>query len=111
VLLKNRNIRRGKMFKKFNYLMLVLLISLTEDIHTSSIEQSINKHKKQFSNVALEIWNHAEMGYQETKSSNLLASELEKEGFKITKNVANMPTAFIAEYGSRWSCNCNSRRV
>jgi len=88
------------MFKKFNYLMLVLLFSLTEDIHTSSIEQSINNHKKQFSNVALEIWNHAEMGYQEIKSSNLLASELEKEGFKITKNVADIPTAFIAEYGS-----------
>lgn len=40
------------------------------------------------------------MGYQETKSSALLASELQKEGFKITKNVANIPTAFIAEYGS-----------
>ena len=88
------------MFKKSNYLILILLLGLAEDIHTSSIKQSINDHKKQFSNVALEIWNHAEMGYQETKSSNLLASELEKEGFKVTKNVANIPTAFIAEYGS-----------
>ena len=88
------------MFKKSNYLILTLLLGLTEDIHTSSVEESINDHKKQFSNVALEIWNHAEMGYQETKSSNLLASELEKEGFKVTKNVADIPTAFIAEYGS-----------
>ena len=88
------------MFKKSNYLILIFLLGLTENIHTSSIEESIKDHKKQFSNVALEIWNHAEMGYQETKSSNLLASELEKEGFKVTKNVADIPTAFIAEYGS-----------
>ena len=39
------------------------------------------------------------MGYQEFKSSSLLADELEKEGFKITKGVAGIPTAFIAEYG------------
>ena len=39
------------------------------------------------------------MGYQEFKSSNLLANELEQEGFRITKNVAGIPTAFIAEYG------------
>ena len=88
------------MFKKFNFLILVLFFGLAQEVYTSQIDQSINNHKKQFSDVALEIWNHAEMGYQEIKSSNLLASELEKEGFKITKNVADIPTAFIAEYGS-----------
>ena len=88
------------MSKKFNYLILVLLFSLAEEIYASSIDQNVINHKKQFSDLAIEIWNHAEMGYQETKSSNLLASELEKEGFTITKNVADIPTAFIAEYGS-----------
>ena len=88
------------MSKKFNYLILVLLFSLAEEIYASSIDQNVINHKKQFSDVAIEIWNHAEMGYQETKSSNLLAYELEKEGFTITKNVADIPTAFIAEYGS-----------
>ena len=88
------------MSKKFNYLILVLLFSLAEEIFASSIDQNVINHKKQFSDLAIEIWNHAEMGYQETKSSNLLASELEKEGFTITKNVADIPTAFIAEYGS-----------
>ena len=88
------------MSKKFNYLILVLLFSLAEEIYASSIDQNVINHKKQFSDLAIEIWNHAEMGYQETKSSNLLAYELEKEGFTITKNVADIPTAFIAEYGS-----------
>jgi aminobenzoyl-glutamate utilization protein B len=88
------------MFKKINYLILLLLFGLAEEIYASSINQSIINHKKQFSEVALKIWDFAEMGYQETKSSNLLASELEKEGFKITRNVADIPTAFIAEFGS-----------
>ena len=88
------------MFKKINYLILVLLFGLAEEIYASSINQSIINHKKQFSEVALKIWDFAEMGYQETKSSNLLASELEKKGFKITRNVADIPTAFIAEFGS-----------
>ena len=40
------------------------------------------------------------MGYQEVKSSNLLKETLAKEGFKITEGVADIPTAFVAEYGS-----------
>jgi aminobenzoyl-glutamate utilization protein B len=40
------------------------------------------------------------MGYQEEKSSALLQKKLSEAGFKITKGVAGIPTAFIAEYGS-----------
>ena len=88
------------MYIKNNLLILMLSSIFTTNIHSSSIEQIVLKHKEQFSDVALKIWDHAEMGYQEVKSSNLLATELEKEGFKITRNVAGIPTAFIAEYGS-----------
>ena len=88
------------MYIKNNLLILILSSIFTTNIYSSSIEQIVLKHKEQFSDVALKIWDHAEMGYQEVKSSNLLATELEKEGFKITRNVAGIPTAFIAEYGS-----------
>ena len=50
--------------------------------------------------VARQIWEWAELGYQEEKSSALLASELQKAGFKVTKGVAGIPTAFTAEWGS-----------
>ncbi|MFN6934664.1 MAG: amidohydrolase [Tsuneonella sp.] len=50
--------------------------------------------------VARQIWEWAEVGYKEDKSSALLASELQKAGFKITKGVAGIPTAFTAEWGS-----------
>ena len=85
------------MYIKNNLLILILSSIFTTNIYSSSIEQIVLKHKEQFSDVALKIWDHAEMGYQEVKSSNLLATELEKEGFKITRNVAGIPTAFIAE--------------
>jgi len=88
------------MYIKNNLLILILSSIFITNIYSSSIEQIVLKHKEQFSDVALKIWDHAEMGYQEVKSSNLLATELEKEGFKITRNVAGIPTAFIAEYGS-----------
>ena len=50
--------------------------------------------------VARQIWEWAELGYQEQKSSALLASELQKAGFKVTRGVAGIPTAFTAEWGS-----------
>lgn len=50
--------------------------------------------------VARQLWEWAEVGYQETKSSALLQSELEANGFTVQDGVAGIPTAFIAEYGS-----------
>ncbi|QDT55369.1 p-aminobenzoyl-glutamate hydrolase subunit B [Caulifigura coniformis] len=48
---------------------------------------------------AAQIWEWAEPGYQEFKSSKLLADWLESAGFRVTREVAGMPTAFIAEFG------------
>ncbi|MBO4427178.1 MAG: amidohydrolase [Bacteroidales bacterium] len=42
----------------------------------------------------------AEPGYREFKSSALLASFLEENGFKVEREVAGIPTAFVATYGS-----------
>jgi aminobenzoyl-glutamate utilization protein B len=50
--------------------------------------------------AAMKIWGWAEPGYQEVKSSSLLAKMLEDAGFKVTRGVADMPTAFTAEFGS-----------
>jgi aminobenzoyl-glutamate utilization protein B len=50
--------------------------------------------------VALEIWNWAEVGYQEEQTSSRLQKELRDAGFSVRAGVADMPTAFVAEYGS-----------
>ncbi|WFL78822.1 amidohydrolase [Altererythrobacter arenosus] len=49
--------------------------------------------------VAQQLWDWAEVGYLETRSSALLQSELASEGFRIESGVAGIPTAFVAEWG------------
>jgi aminobenzoyl-glutamate utilization protein B len=50
--------------------------------------------------AALKIWDWAEPGYQEKKSADELAMIAEKAGMKVTRGVAKIPTAFVAEFGS-----------
>jgi aminobenzoyl-glutamate utilization protein B len=50
--------------------------------------------------LARTIWEYAEVGYQETKSSNLLQQTLDVEGFSLQAGVAEIPTAFVATYGT-----------
>lgn len=46
------------------------------------------------------IWQYAEIGLEEYKSSKLLADFAEKNGFKVERGISGMPTAFIATYGT-----------
>lgn len=64
------------------------------------ILQSIDTQYDQYSDIAHQIWEFAELGYQETKSSALLQQVLKDAGFTIESGVAGMPTAFVASYGS-----------
>ncbi len=64
------------------------------------VAASIDADGAKYANVALEIWEFAEVGYQEEKSSALLQSELRSAGFQVDAGVAGMPTAFVASYGS-----------
>ena len=49
--------------------------------------------------VAKQLWDWAELGYQETKSSELLQNTLAARGFEIEAGVADIPTAFTATWG------------
>ena len=64
------------------------------------ILNSIDENKNNYSEIAQQIWFYAEMGYQEAESSALLQKTLKNEGFKIEKGVAEIPTAFVATFGS-----------
>lgn len=48
--------------------------------------------------IAREIWDYAELSYEEVKSSRALMEALKSEGFKIESNIADMPTAFTATF-------------
>ena len=50
--------------------------------------------------TALQIWEFAEVGYKENKSAALHVQNLKAAGFTVETGVAEIPTAFVASYGS-----------
>lgn len=52
-----------------------------------------------FYETASALWNEPELGMHEYKSSKRISDLLEDFGFTVKTGVANMPTAFIAEWG------------
>lgn len=65
-----------------------------------ALTESIRKRDDRMWEAALKIWRWAEPGYQEEKSSALLAEILEQAGFSMQRKVAGIPTAFTATFGS-----------
>lgn len=54
----------------------------------------------ELSQINEKIWRWAELAMDEYRSSELLASYLEEQGFQVERRVAGMPTAFVATYGT-----------
>jgi len=75
-------------------------IASPEELMKKETSNSIQANYDNYKNIALEIWNNAELGYKEKKSSALLQETLKKEGFTVEAGVAEIPTAFVATYGS-----------
>lgn len=63
------------------------------------ILQIVDQHSAHFAGVSKTIWEFAELGYHEEKSSALLQRELQSAGFRVQSPVADEPTAFVATYG------------
>jgi len=61
---------------------------------------TIDASRAQLAALSDEVWRYAETALKETKSSKALADFAEAKGFRVTRGVAGMPTAFVAEYGS-----------
>jgi aminobenzoyl-glutamate utilization protein B len=65
----------------------------------AQVVQLVDKDAANWQHVSKQIWDFAELGYHEAKSSDLLQEQLKEAGFKLQAGVANEPTAFIASYG------------
>ena len=72
----------------------IVLISFSSATFTDELKDIIDSKKSSFEEIALDIWSYAELGYLETKSSNLLASELEENGFIIPKRSCRYSNKF-----------------
>ncbi|MEI6264233.1 MAG: M20 family metallopeptidase [Sphingobacteriia bacterium] len=83
----------------------VLLFGITQAqnnngiLKTDAIKNIDGKYET-YKNIALQIWGFAEVGYKEVKSTQLLQETLKSNGFAVESGVADIPTAFVASYGS-----------
>ena len=75
-------------------------VSAPEEGLKAAVIQNLQNAYPAYKDIALQIWNYAELGYKEVKSSALLVETLRKEGFTLETGVADIPTAFVATYGS-----------
>lgn len=65
-----------------------------------AVARYLDANGARFGTVAQQIWDFAEVGYQETRSSALLQSTLKEAGFTVEAGVAGIPTAFVASWSN-----------
>ncbi len=70
------------------------------DVLKNETSKNIQAGYEVYKKVALNIWEYAELGYKEFKSTLLLQNILKENGFNVEAGVAGIPTAFVASYGS-----------
>jgi len=88
-------------------LLLLLTIGFSQAQENKSIPankqtvlNSIAQQEKDLISISDKVWAAAEIAMKEYQSAKVLSDYAEQKGFKVTRNVAEIPTAFIAEYGS-----------
>jgi aminobenzoyl-glutamate utilization protein B len=65
-----------------------------------AVLRSVQQHEQALIQLSDQVWSFAEIAMREHQSAKVLSDYAEKQGFRVTRNVAAIPTAFIAEYGS-----------
>lgn len=78
---------------------LALAAPLDTSAQNFDVEGFVDQRYPETARIAHTLWEYAEVGYQEEKSSALLQTILLEEGFDIEAGVAGIPTAFVASYG------------
>ena len=64
------------------------------------IEQLVEAKRDTYIELADRIWDLAETRWEEFRSVEAQIELLEREGFRITRNLGGLPTAFVAEAGN-----------
>ncbi len=67
--------------------------------HENVIEW-LEERQSRFIGIADQIWEHPEVALTESKASKLQADDLAQDGFTITTDIGELPTAFMAEWSS-----------
>ena len=70
------------------------------NVNKQKVVEAVNNHAGEFISLSNEIWEYAEIAFKESQSADALVEYAEANGFKVTRGVGEIPTAFVAEYGS-----------
>ena len=79
--------------------MFFVISGFAQDASKNILNYLDNNYAK-YSEMASAIWKWAEPGYLEEKTTALMQQELRNAGFEIQKGIADIPTAFVASFGS-----------
>ena len=85
--------------KSFLLLVSLSAFALTPEERRALVTQ-MDARATYYGDISRKIWEFAEVGYQENRSSELLQAELKKNGFVVAANIGGIPTAFTATWGS-----------
>src|SRR5215467_15024376 len=70
-----------------------------DDLKREAVAE-VDKSQKLIQEMVDSIFSFAELGFQEYETSKYVTGILEKSGFKVERGVADIPTAWVASYGS-----------
>lgn len=93
--------------KKFLISLSSILVFSTAILNAQSLtsikkelNNSIDRQEKKLIATSDAIWEAAETALEEHQSAKILKDYARENGFTVTENVAEIPTAFMASYGS-----------
>ena len=58
--------------------------------------RSIDRHSPELISLSDQVWAFAEIALREHRSSKLLADYAQKQGFRVERGIAGMPTAYAS---------------
>src|SRR5438067_6684457 len=74
-------------------------IPMTTKINTEEIWRLVDARKDAYEALSDRIWSMPELQYAEFRSVAEHIKELEREGFRVTTDIAGIPTAVVGEAG------------
>ncbi len=99
------NLFPGRLGLRTAAVLLLLAFSFNPRVSSAADEREellrkMDAQTQHYGDLSRKIWEFAEVGYKEKRSSDLLKAELRANGFQVQENVAEIPTAFTASFGS-----------
>ena len=68
--------------------------------YKAKVRDDVEAMRKQTQVMIDMVFSFGELGFQEVETSKYLTGVLEREGFKVERGIAGMPTAWMASWGS-----------